>query len=139
MPVPSGPRLAADLSRLRERYLAAFPRAGRRVALLALVPVALRHLLALQLDLRQAENLPNRYSDLAVTSLGPDRPPGDAVERRVVAYAHAMRAADQPAIRAARHALGSYFTEPQIVELTLVVSMACAMAMFDAALDDLGR
>jgi hypothetical protein len=131
------PRLPADLAKLRDRFLADYPHLAVRAALLSQVPIALRHLLSLHLDLTRADALPRRYRDLAEatpdsTLTGHGAP--DAVDRLVIAYAAAMRSGDQPEAARQVPKLRRYFTEPQIVELTLILTLNRAFTQFDALL-----
>jgi hypothetical protein len=131
-------RLPADLSKLCERFLNEYPEQAARVDRLAQVPIALRHLLALRLDLNRAETLPHRYRELAVAALqgGTGDIEGlDAVDRLVVAYAAHAGTGKLRESAALLPRLRQYFAEPQVVELALVLALTRALALFDQLLD----
>ena len=129
-------RLPADLAKLRDRFLCEYPDETGRVAVLAQVPAALRHVLSLRLELDRADTLPRRYRDLAVSTLRVGTPvvAADAVEQLVVSYALAVRRGRLREGDTLLRQLRRFFTEPQVVELVLTLSQSQAFAMFDAML-----
>src|SRR5580704_3480234 len=147
--------LPTDLADIYERFAAGYGPFRNQVAVFAHVPAALRHLMAMLMELRAAATLPKRYLELAIvtvsklnacdycvahhkpflavegiTPAGVDRlldwcdhPELDEVDRLVVEYAitateRPNRLPDAMFARLRRH-----FTESQIVELTLRITL----------------
>ena len=124
-------RLPADLSRLRDRFLAEHPNESATVRLLEPVPAALRHMLGLRLDLDQADQLPRRYRDLAagIATQSSGTPP-DPVEEMVQAFV----SADTAERAALLGRLEAYFTRPQLTELLLIAALRRALADVSAVI-----
>ena len=132
----SAPALPADLAKLRDRYLSEFPDAEAGASLLAYVPAALRHLLSLRLELHRAETLPARYREVAIAAWHNRPTGGDAVDHLVARYTHLVRDSRGTAVSAVGRELRRYFTEAQVVELALLLSMSLALDTFEAALTE---
>jgi len=158
--------LASDLAEIYEHFAGTYGPFRNQVAVFAHVPAALRHLMPLLMELREAATLPKRYLELAIVAVsqvnacdycvahhkpflavegvsaaGVDRlldwrnhPELDAVDRLVVEYAIAVtersnRLPDEIFTRLRR-----YFTEAQIVELTLRIALCGFFNKFNDAL-----
>ena len=158
--------LPADLADIYERFAAAYGPFRNQVAVFAHVPAALRHLMAMLMELRSAATLPKRYLELAIvtvsklnecdycvahhkpflategiSSAGADRvldyadhPEFDVVDRLVVEYTIAAwndphRLRDRLFDRLREH-----FSEAQIVELTLRITLCGFFNKFNDAL-----
>jgi len=158
--------LSPELALIYERFAGSYGPFRNQVAVFAHVPAALRHLMPLLMELREAATLPKRYLELAivavsqvnacdycvahhkpflavegVSSRGADRlldwrdhPELDEVDRLVVEYAIAAterpnRLPDLLFTRLRRH-----FTEAQIVELTLRITLCGFFNKFNDAL-----
>ena len=157
--------LPADLAEIYERFATSYGPFRNQVAVIAHVPAALRHLMPLLMELREAKTLPKRYLELAIVTVsklnecqycvahhkaflvvegvsaeGTDRvldyadhPELDDVDRLVVEYAIAVweqwnRIPDRLVDR-----LRAHFTEAQIVELTLRITLCGFFNRFNDA------
>jgi uncharacterized peroxidase-related enzyme len=158
--------LPADLADIYERFAAGYGPFRNQVAIFAHVPPALRHMMAMLMELRAAATLPKRYLELAIVAMsklndcdycvahhkpflavegvspaGADRvleyadhPEFDAVDRLVVEYAIAAwndphRLCDRLFDR-----MREQFSEAQIVELTLRITLCGFFNKFNDAL-----
>jgi uncharacterized peroxidase-related enzyme len=158
--------LPRELREVYERFVGEYGPFANQVAVLAHVPAALRHLMPMLMELRQAKTLPKRYLELAIVAVsklnecdycvahhkpfltvegispaGVDRvlewrnhPELDEVDRLVVEYAVAAwsnpgRLRDELFQRLRRH-----FSEAQIVELTLRITLCGFFNRFNDAL-----
>jgi uncharacterized peroxidase-related enzyme len=163
--IPSA-ELAPELADIYERFAAGYGPFRNQVAVFAHVPAALRHLMAMLIELRAANTLPKRYLELAIVTVsrlnecdycvthhkpflategispaGADRvldyadhPEFDAVDRLVVEYTIAAwndphRLRDRLFDRLREH-----FSEAQIVELTLRITLCGFFNKFNDAL-----
>jgi uncharacterized peroxidase-related enzyme len=158
--------LPADLADICERFAAGYGPFRNQVAVFAHVPAALRHLMAMLMELRAANTLPKRYLELAIVTVsklnecdycvahhkpflategispaGTDRvldyadhPEFDAVDRLVVEYT--IAAWNEPHRMRDRlfDRLREHFSEAQIVELTLRITLCGFFNKFNAAL-----
>lgn len=61
--------LPADLADIYERFAASYGPFRNQVAVFAHVPAALRHLMPLLMELREAQTLPKRYLELAIVAV----------------------------------------------------------------------
>jgi len=61
--------LPADLGRIYEDFAGAYGPFRNQVAVFAHVPAALRHLMPLLMELREAKTLPKRYLELAIVTV----------------------------------------------------------------------
>src|SRR6202044_1286327 len=61
--------LPADLADIYERFAAGYGPFRNQVAAFAHVPAALRHLMAMLMELRAAATLPKRYLELAIVTV----------------------------------------------------------------------
>lgn len=61
--------LPADLARIYERFASEYGPFRNQVAVFAHVPPALRHLMSLLMELREARTLPKRYLELAIVAV----------------------------------------------------------------------
>jgi uncharacterized peroxidase-related enzyme len=158
--------LPADLADIYERFAAGYGPFRNQVAVFAHVPAALRHLMAMLMELRAAATLPKRYLELAIVTVsklnqcdycvahhkpflavegispaGADRvlddadhPEFDAIDRLVIEYTIAAwndphRLRDRLFDRLREH-----FSEAQIVELTLRITLCGFFNKFNDAL-----
>lgn len=158
--------LPADLAAIYERFAAEYGPFRNQVAVLAHVPAALRHLMPMLMELREAKTLPKRYLELAIVAVsklnachycvahhkpflavegvsaaGADRlleyrdhPELDECDKLVVEYAIAAweRPNRIPGSLFAR--LRRHFSEAQIVELTLRITLCGFFNKFNDAL-----
>jgi uncharacterized peroxidase-related enzyme len=63
--IPSS-ELPADLAAIYDRFVSLYGPFGNQAAVFAHVPAALRHLMAMLMELREANTLPKRYLELAI-------------------------------------------------------------------------
>ncbi len=158
--------LPADLADIYERFAAGYGPFRNQLAVFAHVPAALRHLMAMLMELRAANTLPKRYLELAIVTVsklnecdycvahhkpflategispaGTDRvldyadhPEFDAVDRLVVEYT--IAAWNEPHRLRDRlfDRLREQFSEAQIVELTLRITLCGFFNKFNDAL-----
>ncbi|HKM72931.1 MAG TPA: carboxymuconolactone decarboxylase family protein [Stellaceae bacterium] len=163
--IPSA-ELSPDLTGIYERFAGIYGPFRNQVAVFAHVPAALRHLMSLLIELREAATLPRRTLELAIVTVsklnachycvshhesflvvegvspaGIDRilhyrnhPEFDERDKLVVEYA--IAAWEQPSrVDDALFArLRRYFTEAQIVELTLRITLCGFFNKFNDAL-----
>jgi uncharacterized peroxidase-related enzyme len=158
--------LPAQLGAIYREFAGNYGPFRNQVAVFAHVPAALRHLMAMLLELRAAETLPKRALELAIVTVsqinachycvahhkpflavegvsaaGADRlldyrdhPELDAIDKLVVEYAigaweHPGRIPDALFLRLREH-----FSEAQIVELTLRITLCGFFNKFNDAL-----
>ena len=158
--------LPPDLARVYEEFAGAYGPFRNQVAVFAHVPAALRHLMPLLMELREAKTLPKRYLELAIVAVSKlneceycvahhtpflavegvspagaqrildyrDHPELDETDRLVVEYAvavteHPNRLPDAMFERLRRH-----FSEAQIVELTLRITLCGFFNRFNDSL-----
>jgi uncharacterized peroxidase-related enzyme len=158
--------LPADLAAIYETFAESYGPFRNQVAVFAHVPAALRHLMPLLMELREAKILPKRALELAIVTVsqlnacqycvahhkpflavegvsaaGADRlldyrehPELDDTDKLVVEYAvaaweHPNRIPDELFVRLRRH-----FSEAQIVELTLRITLCGFFNKFNDAL-----
>lgn len=158
--------LPADLAEVYERFAAGYGPFRNQVAVFAHVPAALRHLMAMLMELREAATLPKRYLELAIVTvsklnacdycvahhkpflategIAPEdadhvleyatHPAFDAVDRLVVEYAIAAWRDPHRLRDALFDRLRAVFTEAQIVELTLRITLCGFFNKFNDAL-----
>jgi uncharacterized peroxidase-related enzyme len=156
--------LPANVADIYERYATDYGPFRNQVAVLAHVPPAVEHIMGLLLDLKRQRNLNWRYVELAivVTSklnachycvahhTAPLRVEGlsdaaidmlpafhdelDEVDRLVVDYAAAVTNNAQRIPERIFDALRAYFTQAQIVELTLRIALCGFFNRFNDAL-----
>ena len=139
---------------------------ANQVAVLAHVPAALRHLMPMLMELRDAKTLPKRYLELAIVTVsklnechycvahhkpflvpegitpeGVDRvleyathPEFDEVDKLVVEYAIAAWENSNRIPEAMFRRLRAHFSEAQIVELTLRITLCGFFNRFNDAL-----
>ena len=158
--------LPADLAEIYDAFVESYGPFRNQVAVFAHVPAALRHLMPLLMELREAKTLPKRALELAIVTVshlnachycvahhkpflavegvsaaGADRlleyrdhPELDETDKLVVEYAIAAweqpnRIRDELFTRLRRH-----FSEAQIVELTLRITLCGFFNKFNDAL-----
>ena len=163
--VPSS-ELPADLAEIYERFAAGYGPFRNQVAVFAHVPAAVRHLMAMLMELREAKTLPKRYLELAIVAVSKlnechycvahhapflavegvsiegaarvldyqDHPEFDAVDRLVVEYAIAAWTQSNRVPEALFARLRQHFSEAQIVELTLRITLCGFFNRFNDAL-----
>lgn len=162
--IPSA-ELPADLAAIYERFAAEYGPFANQVAVLAHVPAALRHLMPMLMELREADTLPKRYLEIAIVVVSklnechycvahhtpflavqglspaaidalPDtaHPELDAVDRLVVEYATAAWETPNRIRATLFDRLREHFSEAQIVELTLRITLCGFFNRFNDAL-----
>jgi uncharacterized peroxidase-related enzyme len=162
--IPSA-ELPPDQAEIYERFAAAYGPFRNQVAVFAHVPAALRHLMPLLMELREAATLPKRYLEiaivvvsklnecdycvahhkpfLAVEGISPagidrlldaDNAELDAVDRLVVAYARVAWETPNRIPPTLFAQLREHFSEAQIVELTLRITLCGFFNRFNDAL-----
>jgi uncharacterized peroxidase-related enzyme len=158
--------LPPDLAQVYERFAGEYGPFRNQVAVFAHVPAAMRHLMSMLMELREAATLPKRYLEIAIVVvsqlnechycvahhkpflaveglssegidrlLDPDNPELDEVDRLIIEYAQAAwetpnRIRDSLFERLRRH-----FSEAQIVELTLRITLCGFFNRFNDALE----
>ncbi len=162
--IPSS-ELPPDEAAIYERFAAAYGPFRNQVAVFAHVPAAVRHLMPLLMELREAATLPKRYLEIAIVVvsklnecdycvahhkpflavegispagidrlLDPDNPELDAVDRLVVDYARIAWETPNRVPDKLFRQLRAHFTEAQIVELTLRITLCGFFNRFNDAL-----
>jgi uncharacterized peroxidase-related enzyme len=158
--------LPPDLTEIYERFAGAYGPFRNQAAVFAHVPAALRHLMAMLLELREAATLPKRVLELAIVTvsklnqcdycvthhtpflmiegLSPaglerlldyrDHPELGERDKLVVEYAIAAWARPNRIPDALFTRLHDYFSEAQIVELTLRITLCGFFNKFNDAL-----
>lgn len=158
--------LPPDLARIYEDFAGAYGPFRNQVAVFAHVPAALRHLMPLLMELREAKTLPKRYLELAIVAVSQvnacdycvahhkpflavegvspggvdrlldwrDHPELDPVDRLVVEYAIAATERPNRLPDALFARLRAHFTEAQVVELTLRITLCGFFNKFNDAL-----
>src|SRR5579885_2882129 len=162
----SSSELPPDLAAIYERFAGSYGPFRNQVAVIAHVPAALRHLMAMLMELREAQTLPKRYLELAIVTVsklnechycvahhapfltvegispeGVERvldydnhPELDAVDRLVVEYAIAAWTRSNRVPDSLFRRLREHFSEAQIVELTLRITLCGFFNRFNDAL-----
>lgn len=163
--IPSA-ELPPDLAAIYERFATLYGPFRNQVAVFAHVPAALRHLMPLLMELREAKTLPKRYLELAIVAVSKlnechycvahhkpflavegvspaaidrvldyrDNPEFDAVDRLVVEYSIAAWTSPQRIRDELFERLRRHFSEAQIVELTLRITLCGFFNRFNDAL-----
>jgi len=158
--------LPADLADIYERFAAGYCPFRNQVAVFAHVPAALRHLMAMLMELRAANTLPKRYLELAIVAvskvndcdycvahhkpflavegISPDGADHvlnyadhlelDALDRLVVEYTIAAWNDPHRLRDGLFDRLRQHFSEAQIVELTLRITLCGCFNKFNDAL-----
>ena len=163
--IPSS-ELPPDLAEIYENFAGAYGPFRNQVAVFAHVPQALRHLMSMLMELREAKTLPKRYLEIAIVvvsklnechycvahhkpflvveGLSPegidrlldyqDHPELDQVDRLVVEYAQAAWETPNRIRDNLFERLRAHFTEAQVVELTLRITLCGFFNRFNDAL-----
>jgi uncharacterized peroxidase-related enzyme len=163
--IPSA-ELPPEQAAIYERFAALYGPFRNQVAVFAHVPAALRHLMPLLMELREAATLPKRYLEiaivvvsklnecdycvahhkpfLAVEGISPagidrlldaaDHPELDEVDRLVIEYARVAWETPNRIPERLFSQLRAHFTEAQIVELTLRITLCGFFNRFNDAL-----
>lgn len=158
--------LPPELARIYRAFADSYGPFGNQVAVFAHVPAALRHLMPLLMELREAKTLPKRYLELAIVAVSQvnacdycvahhkpflavegmspggvdrllqwrDHPELDEIDRLVVEYAIAATERPNRLPEALFARLRRHFTEAQIVELTLRITLCGFFNKFNDAL-----
>lgn len=158
--------LPPELAHIYETFAGSYGPFRNQVAVFAHVPAALRHLMPLLMELREAKTLPKRYLELAIVAVSQvnacdycvahhkpflavegvspagvdrlqdwrDHPELDEVDRLVVEYAIAATERPNRLPDALFARLRRHFTEAQIVELTLRITLCGFFNKFNDAL-----
>jgi uncharacterized peroxidase-related enzyme len=162
--IPSA-ELPPDLAQIYEDFAGAYGPFRNQVAVFAHVPAALRHLMPMLMELRQAATLPKRYLELAIVVVSrlnqchycvahhqpflvvegvspeaierlpeADHPELDAVDRLVIEYARVAWETPNRIRDSLFDRLRQHFTEAQIVELTMRITLCGFFNRFNDAL-----
>jgi uncharacterized peroxidase-related enzyme len=163
--IPSS-ELPADLAEIYERFAADYGPFRNQVAVFAHVPPALRHLMSLLMELREAKTLPKRYLEIAIvivsklnechycvthhkpflvveglSATGVDtlmdyenHPELDEKDKLVVEYSIAAWENSNRIPEKLFRRLREHFTEAQIVELTLRITLCGFFNRFNDSL-----
>ncbi len=163
--IPSA-ELPPDLAAIYEEFASLYGPFRNQVAVFAHVPPALRHLMAMLMELRAAATLPKRYLEIAivvvsrlnachycvahhkpflvVAGVSPEAVDRimdaelpaefDAVDRLVIAYARVAWETPNRVTDRMHQALLEHFSESQIVELTLRITLCGFFNRFNDAL-----
>ena len=158
--------LPPDLAAIYEAFAGAYGPFRNQVAVFAHVPAALRHLMPLLIELREAKTLPKRYLELAIVTVSQlnachycvahhtpflavegvspagaarlpdyaDHPELDDIDRLVVEYAIAAWERPNRIPNSLFERLRRHFSEAQIVELTLRITLCGFFNKFNDAL-----
>ena len=158
--------LPPDLAAIYERFAGAYGPFRNQAAVFAHVPPALRHLMSMLLELREAATLPKRVLELAIVTVSklnecdycvahhtpflvvegitptgvegileyPDHPELDERDKLVVAYAIAAWERPNRIPDALFARLKTHFSEAQLVELTLRITLCGFFNKFNDAL-----
>lgn len=157
--------LPPDQAAIYERFADGYGPFRNQVAVFAHVPAAMRHLMPMLMELREAATLPKRYLEIAIvvvsqlnechycvahhkpflavegiSSEGIDRlqdadnPELDDVDRLVVEYAQAAWETPNRIRDSVFERLRQHFSEAQIVELTLRITLCGFFNRFNDAL-----
>ncbi|WP_428538770.1 carboxymuconolactone decarboxylase family protein [Rhodopila sp.] len=157
--------LPPDQAAIYERFAAEYGPFRNQLAVLAHVPPAMRHLMAMLMELREAATLPKRYVEIAIVVvsklnechycvahhkpflaieglppdaidrlLDDDNPELDDADRIVVAYARAAWETPARIRDSLFERLRQHFSEAQIVELTLRITLCGFFNRFNDAL-----
>jgi uncharacterized peroxidase-related enzyme len=157
--------LPPEQAKIYEKFAASYGPFRNQVAVFAHVPAALRHLMPMLMELREAATLPKRYLEiaivvvsrlnechycvahhkpfLAVEGISPegidrllddDNPELDHVDRLVVEYARVAWETPNRIRDNLFERLRQHFSEAQIVELTLRITLCGFFNRFNDAL-----
>ena len=157
--------LPPDQAEIYEKFAASYGPFRNQVAVFAHVPAAVRHLMPMLMELREAATLPKRYLEiaivvvsklnechycvahhkpfLAVEGISPegidrllddDNPELDDVDRLVVEYARVAWETPNRIRESLFERLRQEFSEAQIVELTLRITLCGFFNRFNDAL-----
>ncbi len=157
--------LPPDLAEVYERFADEYGPFRNQVAVFAHVPAAMRHLMSMLMELREAATLPKRYLEIAIVVvsklnecdycvahhkpflaveglssegidrlLDPDNPELDDVDRLVVEYARRRGKPRTESSDSLFERLRRHFSEAQIVELTLRITLCGFFNRFNEAL-----
>lgn len=157
--------LPAGQAAIYEQFAGAYGPFRNQVAVLAHVPAAMRHLMSMLMELRDAATLPKRYLEIAIvvvsqlnechycvahhkpflvvegiSSEGIDRlleannPELDDVDRLVIEYARVAWETPNRIRDTLFERLRAHFSEAQIVELTLRITLCGFFNRFNDAL-----
>lgn len=157
--------LPPEQAEIYERFAGSYGPFRNQVAVFAHVPAAMRHLMSMLMELREAATLPKRYLEIAIVVvsrlnechycvahhkpflavegissdgidrlLDSDNPELDEVDRLVVAYAQAAWETPNRIRDDLFERLRQHFSEAQIVELTLRITLCGFFNRFNDAL-----
>ena len=157
--------LPPDQAGIYQKFASSYGPFGNQVAVFAHVPAAMRHLMPMLMELRDAATLPKRYLEiaivvvsrlnechycvahhipfLAVEGISPDgidrlleddNPELDEVDRLVVEYARVAWLTPNRIRDSLFERLRQHFSEAQIVELTLRITLCGFFNRFNDAL-----
>ena len=162
--IPSA-ELPVEQAAIYEGFVGEYGPFRNQVAVLAHVPAAMRHLMSMLMELREAATLPKRYLEIAIVVvsklnachycvahhkpflaveglssdgidrlLDEDNPELDELDRIVVAYARAAWETPDRIRDSVFEQLRQHFSEAQIVELTLRITLCGFFNRFNDAL-----
>jgi uncharacterized peroxidase-related enzyme len=158
--------LPPDLAAIYERFASSYGPFRNQVAVFAHVPAALRHLMSMLMELREAKTLSKRHLELAIVTVSKlnechycvahhkpflaiegispggidrildyrDHPELDEVDRLVVEYSIAAWTEPNRVGDALFERLRRHFSEAQLVELTLRITLCGFFNRFNDAL-----
>jgi uncharacterized peroxidase-related enzyme len=157
--------LPPDQAAIYEEFAAAYGPFRNQVAVFAHVPAALRHLMPMLMELREAATLPKRYLEIAIVAvsklnechycvahhkpflavegispdgidrlLDADNPELTDLDRLVIEYARVARETPNRIRDSLFERLRHHFSEAQIVELTLRITLCGFFNRFNDAL-----
>lgn len=157
--------LPPDQAAIYERFAGAYGPFRNQVAVFAHVPAAMRHLMSMLMELREAATLPKRYLEIAIVVvsqlnechycvahhkpflavegissegidrlLDADNPELDEIDRLVIEYARVAWETPNRVGDRLFERLRAHFSEAQIVELTLRITLCGFFNRFNDAL-----
>lgn len=157
--------LPPDQAAIYEQFAGAYGPFRNQVAVFAHVPAAMKHLMSMLMELREAATVPKRYVEIAIVVVSklnechycvahhkpflvvegisadgidrlfePDHPELDEVDRLVVEYAKVAWETPNRIRDSLFSRLRQHFSEAQIVELTLRITLCGFFNRFNDAL-----
>jgi AhpD family alkylhydroperoxidase len=124
--IPSS-ELPPDLAAIYERFAGQYGPFRNQAGVFAHVPAALRHLMAMLLELREAATLPKRLLELAIVTVS-------KLNKCEYCVAHHTPFLIVEGVSAAVARLKTHFSEAQLVELTLRITLCGFFNKFNDAL-----
>ncbi len=122
--------LSADLAEIYREFAGSYGPFKNQVAVFAHVPAALRHLMPLLIELRAAKTLPKRALELAIVTVSQL----NACDYCVAHHKPFLAVEPSRILDALFARLREHFSEAQIVELTLRITLCGFFNKFNDAL-----